>query len=199
MIQAIDYDELDVVLKQSGSDWNCAQTHGLLCGRLAVLGTDGAIEWLQQILGKPTADNKHDAECVEMLEAVFQSTWKQLAERQSELTLMLPDDYEDMSVKAEALGFWCEGFLHGVVSSKHDETLKARLATDPLAGLIKDMLEITRAGLNAEDDEESNESAYSELVEYVRVATQVAYEELADVRSAGGKNVLREAVSDALH
>jgi len=43
-------------------------------------------------------------------------------------------------------------------------------------------------------DEESDEAAYTELVEYVRVAAQLAYEELADLRKPPA-----EPASDALH
>ena len=112
---------------------------------------------------------------------------------------MLPDDDEHISVKAESIGFWCEGFLHGMVSGKHAEALKKRLATEPLAGLIKDMLEITRASFDEDEDGETSESAYAELVEYVRVAVQLAYEELAEMRTEGGKSAVSQAVSDALH
>jgi len=42
------------------------------------------------------------------------------------------------------------------------------------------MLEITRAEVDEETDDESNEAAYAELVEYLRVAAQLAYEELSD-------------------
>jgi uncharacterized protein YgfB (UPF0149 family) len=51
-----------------------------------------------------------------------------------------------------------------------------------LSDIIKDLLQITRAGLDEESDEEDNEAAYVELVEYVRVAAQLCYEELADIR-----------------
>jgi uncharacterized protein YgfB (UPF0149 family) len=47
------------------------------------------------------------------------------------------------------------------------------------------MLEITRATAEDSDDEESTEEAYVELVEYIRVAAQLAYEELAGFRSQG--------------
>jgi uncharacterized protein YgfB (UPF0149 family) len=45
------------------------------------------------------------------------------------------------------------------------------------------MLQITRAGLDEDFDEEENESAYVELVEYLRVAAQICYEELVDIRN----------------
>ena len=199
MDSQIDHNELDAALRVCGSDWNGAQTHGLLCGRLAVLGTDGVTMWIDQVLGnRSRGDSPHD-DCVKLLNKVFQSTWQQLADRQSELELLLPDDNEELSLRAKSMGFWCEGFLHGTVTGKHADELKKRLATEPLAGLIKDFLEFTRASFDGDEDEEANESAYADLVEYVRVAVQLAYEELAELRAAGGKNALSEAVSDALH
>ena len=199
MDNRIDHNELDAALRRCGSDWNGAQTHGLLCGRLAVLGTDGAMIWIDQVLGTGNRGDSSIDDCAQMLDKVFHSTWQQLADRQSELTLLLPDDDEGLSLRAESIGFWCDGFLHGTVTGKHAEDLKKRLATDPLAGLIKDLLEITRASFDEDEDEETNETAYSELVEYVRVAVQMAYEELAEFRTAGGNNMLSASVSDALH
>lgn len=199
MDNRINHSELDDALQHCGSDWNGAQTHGLLCGRLAVLGTDGAMMWMEQVLGDPGQRDALGAQCAQMLDTVFQATWRQLAERQSELELILPDENVDLARRAESIGHWCEGFLHGTVSGKHAEELKQRLSAEPLAGLIKDMLEITRASFDEEEDEESNEAAFTELVEYVRVAVQLAYEELADLRTSGGGNKVHEAVSNALH
>ncbi len=199
MDNPIDHNELDAALKRSGSNWNGAQSHGLLCGSLAVLGTDGAVTWIEQVSGDQDTGNEAYADCEQMLDRVFQSTWQQLTARQSEFDLLLPGEEENISVRAESIGFWCEGFLHGLVSARHDDALKKRLAAEPLSDLIKDMLEITRASFDEDEDEESSESSYTELVEYVRVAVQLAYEELAEFRMAGDKNAVKAAVSDALH
>lgn len=199
MNNPIDHNELNAVLKTCGSDWNSAQAHGLLCGRLSVSGTDGAVIWLGQVLEGANDESHSKRECTSMLDALFQSTWQQLVERRSEFELLVPNDDEDTSIKAEAIGHWCEGFLHGLVTGEHAEKLKQRLAEEPLAGLIKDMLEITRATFDQDDDDETNEAAYTELVEYIRVAGQLAYEELAEFRTAGGESAVGEAVSAALH
>jgi len=50
---------------------------------------------------------------------------------------------------------------------------------------------------DADDDEETNESAYVELVEYVRVGVQLAYEELAPLRTPLGS--VDAAPPDAVH
>ena len=54
------------------------------------------------------------------------------------------------------------------------------------------MLQITRAAADEDEDPEESEAAYSELVEYVRVAAQLFYEELAELRhDAGGPSSAR--------
>jgi len=193
----IDHHELDTALRRCGSTWNAGQTHGLLCSRLALAGAEGASRWLAQVLADTDPDNVLRTECEQMLEALCTATWQQLAERRSEFMLLLPDDHDPASVRAEAMGQWCEGFLHGLVSETHGDELRERLASDPLSDIIKDMLEITRATTADEADAEGNENAFTELVEYLRVAAQLTYEELAEFR--GGAAPAPRHESATLH
>ena len=104
-------------------------------------------------------------------------------------TPLLPDDDADVSERTVGLAHWSEGFLHGLVSGDDGENVKKRLGQEPLADIIKDMLQITRAGLDEEADNEDTEAAYAELVEYLRVAAQLGFEELAELRNAAAKGV----------
>ncbi len=178
----IDHNELDAALRRCGSTWNAGQTHGLLCSRLALAGAEGASRWLAQVLADTDPENTLCTECQAMLEALCTSTWQQLSERQSDFMLLLPDDDDSAQVRTEAMGQWCEGFLHGLVSETHGDELRERLASDPLSDIIKDLLEITRATVGEEADEQAADNAFVELVEYLRVAAQLTYEELAEFR-----------------
>lgn len=182
MSHSTDHNDLDAALRRCGSHWRGAQAHGLLCGRLAVRGSDCATMWRDQVLEGLEPANALRTECESLLDDVLHSTWRQLVERQSKFELLLPADDEDAALRTQALADWSEGFLHGLVADKHDEAVRKRLATEPLSEMIRDMLEISRA-MVGDDDEESNELAYAELVEYIRVAAQLAYEELADLRA----------------
>lgn len=183
MQEKIEYDTLEESLKRCGSNWDAAQTHGLLTGRLAIAGVPAGPVWMLQVLEGVEAGNALRTECQKHLDTLYQSTFWQLSERLSEFEPLLPDDNDDAGMRTAALGHWCEGFLHGLVSARHGDALKQRLAAEPLSDVIKDMLQMTRAGLDEESDEEENESAYVELVEYLRVAAQLCYEELADIRT----------------
>ena len=183
MDEKVEYDTLEESLKRCGSNWDAAQTHGLLTGRLAIAGVPAGPEWMLQVLEGVEEGNALRTECQKHLDTLYQSTYWQLSERLSDFVPLLPDDYDDVGMRTAALGHWSEGFLHGLVSAKHGDALKERLAAEPLSDIIKDMLQITRAGLDEESDEEENESDYVELVEYLRVAAQLCYEELADIRN----------------
>jgi uncharacterized protein len=178
----IDHNELDAALRRCGSTWNAGQTHGLLCSRLALAGGDGASRWLAQVLQDTDPENTLRTECEAMLDALCTATWQQLSQRQSDFMLLLPDDDDSALVRTEAMGQWCEGFLHGLVSETHGDKLRERLASDPLSDIIKDLLEITRATVGDEADEQGTENAFANLVEYLRVAAQLTYEELAEFR-----------------
>jgi uncharacterized protein YgfB (UPF0149 family) len=194
MEQGIDYDTLDDALRRCGSTWDASQTHGLLSGRLAIAGADSGFDWLSQVLEGTDQADALRLECEGMLGALFESTYRQLAERLSAFVPLLPGEEGTTAARAAALAHWCEGFLHGLVAGNHGNELRDRLKAEPLADIIRDMLQITRAAVDEDCDEESDEAAYAELVEYVRVAAQLAYEELADLRRPKG-----EPAADALH
>lgn len=190
MHQSVSHDELDAALKRCGANCSAGQAHGLLCSRLAIMGPDAGLAWLDQVLEGCDADSAIHDECVSMLDTLYACTHRQLADRQSEFEPLLPQDSDSTIIRAEAIACWCEGFLHGLVSGAANDSLQARLTSQPLSDIVGDMLQITRATVDDESDDEDNETAYAELVEYLRVAVQLTYEELAEVRSVHGDEAL---------
>ena len=86
------------------------------------------------------------------------------------------------SLLAKGLSQWCEGFLHGLVSDANNDETRKRLAEEPLSDIIRDLVELTRAVADDDEDSEENAAAMTEIVEYLRVAAQLVYEELAELR-----------------
>lgn len=185
MEYSIDYAELDSILSRAGTHWGAGQAHGLLCGQLAAAGVDARQDWLEQVLEGTDTNNALRGEARSVLEALFEYTHRQLSARQSAFQPLLPEEAGSVEERVEGLAHWCEGFLHGLVTSQAAQANKDKLATEPLSEIIKDLLQLTRATADPDEDEETNENAYSELVEYVRVTTQLVYEEMAELRTPG--------------
>jgi uncharacterized protein YgfB (UPF0149 family) len=198
-VNSIDHDTLDDALRRSGASWEAAPAHGLLCSRLATEGSGTASDWLLQVLDGVPPDSTVRGECEAMLDTLFSISHQQLAGRQSDFELLLPDEETAVQLRTDTLARWCEGYLHGLVSGNRNEQVRARLATEPLADIIKDMLQITRADVDHDEDEEANEQAFAELVEYVRVSAQLAYEELAETRDGGEPSLSADNDDKQLH
>jgi uncharacterized protein len=178
------YRHLDAALRRSGAGWNAAQAHGLITAGLAVRGPDAGTELIARILEQVTPGSAERHDCELLLRAEIEATERALAERLSGFSPLLPADDEPAARRTEALAHWCEGFLHGLVSSERSAELEKRLAAEPIADIIRDMLEMTRAVADGTDARDEEEQAYVEIVEYLRIAAQLVYEELADTPPA---------------
>jgi hypothetical protein len=91
----------------------------------------------------------------------------------------LPEDAESIDTRAAALAQWCQGFLYGLGAGAAQDA--ASLPGD-VGEIVGDLTEISRVGVDIAQTEESNENAYAELVEFVRVSVQVVFEELEPLR-----------------
>lgn len=181
MSAIVNHDQLSDTLRRAGSSWDAAQAHGLASGAVAVGGAEGMYAWLDQVLdSRATNDALRKASAAQLTE-LYCATHATLSQRMSGFTPLLPDDDSSRQRRTAALAQWCEGYLHGLVSQQHDDAIRTRLAADPIAGIITDLLAITQATVG-DDEPEDDEAAYAEIVEYVRVAVQLVYEELAGLR-----------------
>jgi hypothetical protein len=178
----VDHDVLNQALRNCGASWTAAQAHGLLSSRMAVAGAHGVTGSLGQVLDSSSKTDALRKECEDMLAVLWQSTHMVFSERMSAFEPLLPDDNDNAESRTEAVAQWCEGYLHGMLSGKHDAALRERLGAEPMADIIKNMLQITRATVDADDDEAANEEAFVEIVEYLRIAAQLNFEELAELR-----------------
>jgi uncharacterized protein YgfB (UPF0149 family) len=92
---------------------------------------------------------------------------------------LLPDDGAALDARTVALAQWCQGFLYGLGGGAIRDI---NALPGQVGEIVRDLAEITRAGADADDNEEANESAYVELVEFVRIAVQLVFEELSPLR-----------------
>ncbi len=169
------YYVLDDLLHRAGAECDAAECHGALTGLACSSATGGPEIWLVQLTGDLDPADVNVAECRAAMLRVYRACAAELESDQMRFAPMLPDEDQSLSVRAAALGRWCQGFLFGL-------SLGGLLDLANLPGdvgeIIKDLSEITRAGVDEGSDEEQSENAYAQIVEFVRVSVQLVHEEL---------------------
>jgi len=175
MMQAADYTEIQRALAEAHALADAAEAHGTLAGSLCAAGGYRFEDWLGEILPEGEAG----PHATDALRELFERTAGALGGPQMEFQPLLPRDEEPLDARASALGQWCKGFLYGLGSSSMNDA--AGLPGD-VGEIVRDLSEITQVGVDAEEGLESNEGAYAELVEFVRVGVQLVFDELEPLR-----------------
>lgn len=160
----------------SGSESAAAEAHGTLCGLLCVAADDLPDSWLNNTFADAGQDPSEIAEADRLcLMKLFGDTVTVLGGTDFEVWLLLPDDETSLTLRADALGRWCQGFLYGLAvrGLKDFEQLP-----DDMREILDDLSQIAEAEFADGEGEEEGEHAYANLVEYVRVGVQLIYDEL---------------------
>jgi uncharacterized protein YgfB (UPF0149 family) len=149
--------------------------HGSLTGYLCAGGSAGVDEWPAALEIEPDpAVHLHD----EALRQLYRDCRAQLNDPDLGFEPLLPALDEPVEQRAEALVEWCRGFLGGVgLAGPPDEGLSAD-ANEVLADLGR----IASSRFDY-DDAEEDETALSEVLEFVRVGVLLLHTELTRPRA----------------
>jgi uncharacterized protein YgfB (UPF0149 family) len=91
----------------------------------------------------------------------------------------LPPDSEKLSIRAHSLSIWCQGFIDALGTFISERRLTINQSDQTFIGeIIEDFAQISTLSKTAVESGNEEELAYFEVVEFVRVGTQLVYEEL---------------------
>lgn len=173
MQESIDYDQLVDALARIGHVDDAAEYHGALCGALCVAKPE-QID-LMRLIEHDAQAVPNDAQARAVFTALRDATVEALQDSDMAFDLLLPDDDAALVPRVRALGGWCEGFLFGLASRPGLDLSKL---SEEVQEIVRDFTEFTQAAVGDDDDQNVEETAFAELVEYVRVGAQLVYMEL---------------------
>ncbi|HEX5122406.1 MAG TPA: UPF0149 family protein [Rhodanobacteraceae bacterium] len=168
--------ELATALKTLRLGMGASDLHGSLTGYLCAGGRAGAEEWPHALAIEPEAPaSLNDAS----LRRLYADCQTQLEDPDLGFEPLLPGSDEPVEQRAEALVEWCRGFLGGV-----------GLSGAPPRGLSVDATEVLSdigriaASRFDYDDADEDETALSEVLEFVRVGVLLLHAEMRKPRSS---------------
>lgn len=177
--------ELEQALSQTSMKLHASQAHGVISGIICG-NPEGKTGWESLVTGSEEAEKTHA-----VLRALFEVSLTQLEEFLFEFELLMPDDSDELMIRAEALTLWCQGYLTGL---KIVEVQIVNRDPSEMTEAINDIIEIAKMNYEEVVASEEDEAAYVELVEYVRMAVILIYQDMreqtASKKSANASNHL---------
>lgn len=174
MTPAVRYDELADALARLGYSQDAAEYHGALCGALCVQIAD-AIDLAAVLAADDAQAPFGDAPAHQCLQRLRDESAQALESSESTFAPLLPDDDAPLAERARTLAEWCQGFLYGL-ASRGDLDLSA--VAPEVREMVSDLVQFSHATSADNEDQEIEENAYAELVEYIRVGAQLIFMEL---------------------
>ncbi len=169
--QAKIHQDLDRKLRYS--DWNssASEAHGLLCG-LACLGVRN-----EQLVDKSWLFRVSKPDEIDLLEGLYSLILQDLKAGEFSFNPLLLDEPNNHMNQLESFTDWCSGFIQGFL---HNDEYSLSTTPSVVRESFDDIMKISRIG-NLNNSDVADETTVRQLVEieeYLRVATQVIFEEL---------------------
>lgn len=150
------------------------ECHGVACGLLCWL-PDSSADAFVTLLGQLELAVESTQDLRLCLEELLNSSRQQLADEDFGLNIWMPNDEETLEQRTLALSQWCSGFLAGLGSGGKDSL---QGMTDDANGALLDLQQIAKAEVGDVAENEADEYAFVEIVEYIRVVILLIREDL---------------------
>lgn len=169
------FEEIGKYLQKSSIDLHPSELHGVVCGFICdVVNTMDEETLWKYIFSSLTNNNT----LRKLFQRMYASTFLQLSEFSFDFALLLPQDDININERARALGLWCQGFLKGLKNVKLALRRKTLKVTQDVREVLLDLKEIAKIRFGDIASNEEDETAFVELLEYVRLSAVLIYQEL---------------------
>jgi uncharacterized protein YgfB (UPF0149 family) len=171
----VTYERLQAALQAADANSGASESHGLICGIICASGVSEPALWLDHLLGSGNGLSAMAQTAQSLLRELYSVSLLRLEDDDPGLALLLPDDDTPLPLRSKALGEWCQGFLYGLALGGIREDRERQGCAGEI---MHDLFEISNARFDDEFTDEDEETAYAEIVEYVRMSVLLCREEL---------------------
>ena len=180
----LDYSTIQSALQRIAVDFSPAECHGQLSGLFCSMPEFSYQQWIDTALPAlreaMVSGDALAAESDGLLQQLYRDTEASIQDRELGFQLVLADDSEALAQRLEQLAEWCSGFLLGLAMGGIKEY---KGLPGDIPEFLQDLVEVSRAGSFELENEEEDETAYIELIEYVRMGVMLVRMELHHLHS----------------
>lgn len=170
-----DYDQIDATLGSVGQAGSAAEAHGVLCGMLSAGGVQAGHAWARELLSGVDPD----AATRDVLDLLVHASAEQLTAQELSFQPLLPDDESELSLRTRALSEWVQGYLYGLGVAGFDDAN----ASEDTREALSDLEQIGRVDFDLDHADESDEVAFTEVLEFIRLSAILVKDEIGALRS----------------
>lgn len=175
-VMPLDFDECCNQMLEFGYEVSPSELHGLLSGIVCTglkIRPDSVINLVIKHLNVEACSERNRSTILAMYEFIE----REMFSADSIYTLFLPDDELDLTQRVRSLAAWCQGYLVGFgTGSAQLNMTKFSAETEEALNDIVNISNLSDEFDSGED--EDNEAAYAELVEYLKVAVLLMSSEM---------------------
>ncbi|SVC89532.1 uncharacterized protein METZ01_LOCUS342386 [marine metagenome] len=177
MIMMIDYDSVNRQLISAGTGVCASESHGFLCGVFCASNTVASTIW-QEYLLVGVEDTSNFDESFAVLNQLAECISEEILSEEMIFTLLLPDDQVSIAERSNSISEWCAGFVSGLGIGRGKNKLDLGNDGDEF---LKDVISISRVESSVDEGDDA-ETAYFEVVEYIRVGVIFIYQQLHETQ-----------------
>jgi len=173
--------EIDTALNQADVELSASEVHGTVIGSIANHLKSGISPDLLKLI-KPQADvdDERFLQLKELLYELYRENSELLFEGKEGFDLLLPNEDDDLSDRADGLAAWAKGFILGLL---YNNAFSVDQLPESAPEIVRDMMQISEAAAGS-DEEQEEDWALAELHEYLKVGAQLVFEFIYSERAA---------------
>ena len=169
-----DYIKISQLLLDNRVDNSLSEIHGLVTGLLCTGNPEADPEDVGQLLQPPqiVADSART-----LFQQLANTSKEQLSSLEYNFEPLLPADENKLADRVVALAEWCDGFTVGFAAGYFQP--ESMLGTE-VREILADFAQFAGRADSVTNLSDQDEVDYMELVEYVRMAAIMVYQQVAD-------------------
>ena len=175
----MNFEYIDKIRQKSDISIDVSEYHGRISACLCSENLTLEVLLPEEINANDSCLSAETMQLKTVLLSLIAETLEQLNDTEMSFYPLLSPDAESLTDRTLSLSRWCQGFIDGfglVIAQKNISI--AQIEQDIIGEIIEDFSQISKLTSASVMNEDGEELAYMEVIEYVRVGVQLIYEEM---------------------